>query len=114
MTDLKGKAKELNGMLNIDREWFIREVGFVIDGSHNSGESTYLHILDVLDVSKKNLGKRNSNLVALVGQQAIIDILDVNRSQALSICHHLSNSDKAIFDFIVRTLLIDLNSELCA
>jgi hypothetical protein len=114
MRDLKSVAVELSGMLNKDKEWFVREVSFVIDGSHNSGEATYLHILDVLDVSKKNLGKRNNNLVAFVGQQSIVDILDVNRQQALSVWHKLSNSDKATFDEIVRTLLIDLNSELCA
>jgi hypothetical protein len=114
MRDLKAVAVELNEMLNKDREWFIREVSFVMDGCHNSGESTYLHILDVLDVSKKNLGKRNNNLVAFVGQQSIVDILDVNRSQALSVWHKLSNSDKAIFDEIVRDLLIQLNNELCA
>ena len=114
MRDLKLVAVELSGMLNKDKEWFTKEVYFVIDGSHNSGENTYLHILDVLDVSKKNLGKRNNNLVAFVGQQSIVDILDVNRQQSLSVWHKLSNSDKAIFDEIVRTLLIDLNSELCA
>jgi hypothetical protein len=114
MRDLKLVAAELNEMLNKDRDWFIREVSFVMDGSHNSGESTYLHILDVLDVSKKNLGKRNNNLVAFVGQQAMVDILDVTRSQALPVWNHLSNSDKAIFDEIVRTLLIQLNNELCA
>ena len=114
MRDLKVVAKELSGMLNKDKEWFTKEVSFVVDGSHNSGENTYLHILDVLDVSKKNLGKRGNNLVAYVGQQSICDILDVNRQQAMSIWHELSNGDKAIFDEIVRDLLINLNNELCA
>jgi hypothetical protein len=114
MRDLKSVAVELNEMLNKDRDWLTREVGFVIDGCHNSGERTYLHVLDVLDVSKKNLGKRGNNLVAFVGQQAMADILDVNRRQAMSIWHKLSHADKAIFDEIVRTLLIKLNNELCA
>jgi len=105
--NLKAIAEKVSEDINMDTEWFEREVNFVLDGSHKSGYRTADHINDTLDTSKKRYGKRGANLIAFCGKVSIQDIYDVNANQALSIWKYLDKDDQGYFDKLVKDLLED-------
>jgi hypothetical protein len=83
----------------------------VLDGSHSSGYKTREHILEVLDTTKKNYGKRGNNLIAFCGSQALQDIYSVNSNQALSIWKYLSIQEQRYFSTLVCDLLENIEEE---
>ena len=112
MRNLKEAASVVATDLNDDNEWFVKECSYVLDGSHRSGYNTYKLIVDSIDISKKNFGKRGRNLVASIGNICLQDIYDLNSNQALSVWKYLSDEHKKEFDTIIRDLLIDFNDML--
>ena len=112
MKDLKAIAKKVSDDINTNREWFEREISFVLDGSHNSGYRTAEHINNTLDTTKKKYGKRGVNLIAFCGNVSIQDIYEVNANQVLSVWKYLSKSEQEYFDNLVKALLEDKEGEL--
>ena len=111
-TDLKGISQNMQDDMTNNNQWFDREVSFVLDGSHNSGYIIQEHISNTLDITKKNYGKRGSNLVAYCGLTAIADIYQVNHNQALSIWKYLSKEHKEQYDQLIKDLLENISNEM--
>jgi glutamine amidotransferase-like uncharacterized protein len=111
MKNLKEIAKKVSeDMMN--QAWFEREVSFVLDGSHNSGYRTQEHIADTIDTTKKNYGKRGSNLIAFCGNAALQDIYEVNANQALSIWKYLNKQEQGYFNALICELLEEIEISL--
>jgi len=104
MGNLKSISKQLTKDIAEDK-WLRKEISFVIDGSHNSGDKTYRHIMDALDTTKVNYGKRGNNLIAYVGNVSIQDIYDVNANQANSIYKYLNDNSKKWLSDTIKDLL---------
>jgi hypothetical protein len=101
--DLKSKAAQLEDMINDDND-YVNIIGLTIDGSIG-GERVYRHILDTVDSSKKNYGKRGSNLVAYVGSLAIQEMSGVKANQALSVYKYLSKQAQEKFNAEIKDQL---------
>ena len=110
--DLKGISQNMQDDMTNNSQWFDREVSFVLDGSHNSGYAIQEHIAEIIDITKKNYGKRGSNLVAYCGLTAIQDIYQVNNNQALGIWKHLSKEHKEQYDKLIKDLLENISDEM--
>ncbi len=102
MTNLKAIAQQVQEDMTNNVQWFDREVMFVLDGSHNSGAVIQKHIYDTLDTTKKNYGKRGSNLIAYCGNTAIQDMYSVNSSQAFSVWKYLPQNIKSSLILLLK------------
>ena len=111
MKNLKDIACHVREDMALNTQWFEKEVSFMLDGSHSSGYKTREHILEVLDTTKKNYGKRGNNLIAFCGSQALQDIYSVNSNQALSIWKYLSIQEQRYFSALVCDLLENIEEE---
>lgn len=111
MKDLKRIAKTVSEDMNQNTSWFEREVSSVLDGSHNSGYRIQEHIRDTLDTTKKNYGKRGSNLIAYCGNQSLQDIYDINANQALTVWKYLSKEEQGCFNALICELLENIEGE---
>ena len=86
-------------------------VNNIMNGAYS--EKDYNIMVEYLDTSKDNLGKRNFNLVAYIGNRVIeqyfIDEYEqyLNRNQTLAIYKHLSDTAKDNFSNLVRISLIE-------
>ena len=107
--DLKGLAVTLSA--DIENGSFIEAIEHVVAGNMG-GDNVYNHIVDTLDTTKKNYGKRGANLIAYVGNESIKADYDVNGNQALSIWKKLSNEDKKKLDDVIKSELKNLEEEL--
>jgi len=107
--DLVGKSKEL--IADLDSGKLEDTIEYVIQGNQG-GEHVYKHVIEVLDTTKKNYGKRGSNLVAFVGGVVISEEYGVNVQQAQSIWKKLGKYYQGKFDKIIKDQLKQLELEL--
>lgn len=111
MKDLKAIAKRISKDISYNASWLEREVSFVLDGSHNSGYRIQEHIRNTLDTTKKNYGKRGSNLIAYCGNQSLQDIYNINANQALTVWKYLSKEEQGYFNALICELLENIEGE---
>jgi hypothetical protein len=107
--DLIGKSKDMISDLADGR--LEDTIEFVVQGNQG-GEHVYKHIVDTLDTTKKNYGKRGSNLISFVGGVVISEEYGVNVNQAQSIWKKLGKENQAKFDGLIKSQLEQLEKEL--
>ncbi len=107
--DLKGIALNMADDLNGGR--LEDTIEYVIQGNQG-GEQVYTHITSTLDTTKKNYGKRGSNLIAYVGGVVIGEEYDVNMNQAQSIFKKLDKATQDKFNDLIKSQLETLEKEL--
>lgn len=107
--DLKGLAvqvaDDINGGIIDDT------IEHVVAGNQG-GDNVYSHLVDTVDTTKKNFGKRGSNLIAYVGSIVITTEYGVNASQALSIFKKLDTATQTKFNDFIKAELKQLEKEL--
>ncbi len=107
-TNLKELAKKFENALG--KNEVENTVYHIVNGNYM--EEDYMVIMEYLDISKMNFGKRNFNLVAYVGnrviEQFLVDEYEIHldRNQTISIYKYLSNTAKEEFNKLVKTNLI--------
>jgi len=107
--NLKEMARQLEeALLNGDVE---NTVYNIVNGNYS--EKDYNIIVEYLDTSKVNFGKRNFNLIAYIGNRTIeqyfIDEYEeyLSNTQTVTIFKYLSDTVKDNFKSLVRVTLIE-------
>ena len=106
MKNLKGTAKELSNDILNNKQWLEREISFIIDGSYGiESERLNRDISEIYDITKARRGKRNTNLVARIGNIFIQKAYNCNMNQSLSVWKYLNKDEQNYLDITVIDLL---------
>ena len=107
--DLKGIAVQVG--VDINGGIIDDTIEHVVDGNQG-GDKVYPHIVDTIDTTKKNYGKRGTNLIAYVGIIVITTEYDVDSSQAVSIFKKLDTATQTKFNNLIKNELKRLETQL--
>ena len=101
MKDLKGLANTINNYTDEELTYNIEDtVSHVING--NYGFSHYNYIMDLIDTTKKNYGKRGNNLLAWVGNTTLQLHYNLTPQQANKIWHYLDATMQDYFTEVIK------------
>lgn len=107
--DLKGLAIQVADDINGD---ILEDTVEHVVAGNQGGDNVYKHLVDTIDTTKKNYGKRGSNLISYVGSIVITTEYGVNTSQAASIFKKMDKAIQDKFNKSITNALEQLEKEL--